>query len=181
MKIIINGHSFEDAVRQILQLFFDINADFTVVSDLIVSKNTYTATAKITLGDKTAGGEFSTELISPEKREVTDVVKKSVFFAAKKLSDMPTPWGISTGIRPAKTARMMLDEGKEDGEILRFMEEYYLVAPKKARLSLDVAKKEKSLLKNRPGDGISLYVGVPFCPTRCAYCSFISQAVAHNK
>ncbi len=181
MKIIINGHSFEDAVRQILQLFFDINADFTVVSDLIVSKNTYTATAKITLGDKTAGGEFSTELISPEKREVTDVVKKSVFFAAKKLSDMPTPWGISTGIRPAKTARMMLDDGKEDGEILRFMEEYYLVTPKKARLSLDVAKKEKSLLENRPGDGISLYVGVPFCPTRCAYCSFISQAVAHNK
>lgn len=181
MNIITNGHSFEDAVRQILQLFFDLNSDFTAESVLQIDENLYIAKAKVTLGEKTAEGEIKATLFSPEKRQISDLVKKSVFFACKKLSDMPTPWGISTGIRPAKTARMMLDENKTDEEILRYMEEEFFVTPKKAQLSLDVAKTEFELLKNREENTVSLYLGVPFCPTRCAYCSFISQAVAHNQ
>lgn len=181
MNMITKGHSFEDAVRQILQLFFDLNSDFTAESVLRIDENSYIAKAKVTLGEKTAEGEIKATLFSPEKRQISDLVKKSVFFACKKLSDMPTPWGISTGIRPAKTARMMLDENKTDEEILRYMEEEFFVTPKKARLSLDVAKTEFELLKNREENTVSLYLGVPFCPTRCAYCSFISQAVAHNQ
>ena len=181
MNMITKGHSFEDAVRQILQLFFDLNSDFTAESVLRIDENSYIAKAKVTLGEKTAEGEIKATLFSPEKRQISDLVKKSVFFACKKLSDMPTPWGISTGIRPAKTARMMLDENKTGEEILRYMEEEFFVTPKKARLSLDVAKTEFELLKNREENTVSLYLGVPFCPTRCAYCSFISQAVAHNQ
>ena len=117
MNIITNGHSFEDAVRQILQLFFDLNSDFTAESVLQIDENLYIAKAKVTLGEKTAEGEIKATLFSPEKRQISDLVKKSVFFACKKLSDMPTPWGVSTGIRPAKTARMMIDEGYSDEEI----------------------------------------------------------------
>lgn len=181
MNIITKGHSFEDAIRQILQLFFDISSDFTAESVLRIDENSYIAKAKITLGEKFAEGEIKATLFSPEKREISDLIKKSVFFACKKLSDMPAPWGISTGIRPAKTARMMLDENKTDAEILDYMEGEFFITPKKAELSLNVAKKEYELLKNREENTVSLYVGVPFCPTRCAYCSFISQAVAHNR
>ena len=181
MNIVTRGHSFEDAVRQILQLFFDLNSEFTAESVLQIEENSYIAKAKVTLGEKNAEGEIKAELFSPEKRQVSDLVKKSVFFACKKLSDMPTPWGISTGIRPAKTARMMLDEKKTDAEILAFMEDEFFITPKKAKLSLDVAKTEHKLLENRADNTISLYIGIPFCPTRCAYCSFISQAVKHNQ
>lgn len=181
MKIETRGHSLEDAVRQVLQLFFDISAEFDVVSSLENEENSYIAKAKITLGDRVAEGEIKDAFLSPDKRQISDLVKKSVYFACEKLSDMPTPWGISTGIRPAKTARMMLDEGKEDGEILDYMQNEFYITPKKARLSLDVAKKEHKLLENRVKNGVSVYLGVPFCPTRCAYCSFISQAMAHNK
>ena len=181
MTIETLGHSLEDAVRQVLQLFFDISADFDVVSSLENNENLYIAKAKITLGDMLAEGEIQEGFINPEKRQISDLVKKSVFFACKKLSDMPTPWGISTGIRPAKTARMMLDENYKDDEILRYMQDEFFITPKKARLSLDVAKKEHKLLENRAENGISIYLGVPFCPTRCAYCSFISQAMAHNQ
>ena len=181
MEIITTGHELDDAVRQVLQLFFDISTDFTVESSLIENNNIYEAAATITIGDKKAFGEAKGQLLSPKRKEMGDLIKKSVFFACKKLSDMPTPWGVSTGIRPAKTARMMIDEGYSDEEILSFMQNEYFVAENKAHLSLDVAKKEAELLKNRVENGISLYVGVPFCPTRCSYCSFISQAVEHNR
>ncbi len=181
MKIITKGHELDDAVRQVLQLFFDISTDFTVESSLIENNNVYEAAATITIGDKKAFGEAKKQLFSQERKDRSDLIKKSVFFACKKLSDMPTPWGVSTGIRPAKTARMMLDEGFSEDEILSFMQNEYFVAENKAQLSLVVAKKEAELLKNRLKNGISLYVGVPFCPTRCSYCSFISQAVEHNR
>ena len=181
MTIETIGHSLDDAVRQVLQLFFDITAEFEVVSSLEQKENLYIAKAKITLGDALSEGEIENSFINPDRRSLSDLIKKSVYFACKKLSDMPTPWGVSTGIRPAKTARMMLDEGKEDGEILSFMQDDLFATPKKAQLSLDVAKKERKLLENRVENGVSVYLGVPFCPTRCAYCSFISQAVAHNQ
>ena len=181
MEIITKGHELDDAVRQVLQLFFDISTDFTVESSLIENNNVYEAAATITIGDRKAFGEAKKQLLSKERKDRSDLIKKSVFFACKKLSDMPTPWGVSTGIRPAKTARMMLDEGFSESEILSFMQNEYFVAENKARLSLVVAKKEAELLKNRLKNGISLYVGVPFCPTRCSYCSFISQAVEHNR
>lgn len=181
MKIELKGHSFEDAVRQILQLFFDINSEFDVITELDIEENIYRAKAKITLGERQAEGEIEMQLFSPEKRQISDLIKKSVFFACRKLSDMPAPWGISTGIRPAKTARMMLDENKSDSEILGYMQEEFFITPKKARLSLQVAKKEFGLLKNRVKNGVGLYIGIPFCPTRCSYCSFISQAMAHNQ
>ncbi len=181
MEIITKGHSLDDAVRQVLQLFFDISTDFTAVSELTENNNMYEAAATITIGDKTTCGKVSKQLLSPVRKDIGDLIKKSVFFACKKLSDMPTPWGVSTGIRPAKTARMMLDEGCSDEEILKYMEEEYFVSTSKSRLSLDVAKKEAKLLKNRLKNGVSIYLGVPFCPTRCAYCSFVSQAIRHNQ
>ncbi len=181
MEIITKGHSLDDAVRQVLQLFFDISTDFTAVSELTENDNMYEAAATITVGDKKVCEKVSKQLLSPVRKDLSDLIKKSVFFACKKLSGMPTPWAVSTGIRPAKTARMMLDEGFSDEDVLKYMKEEYFVSPSKANLSLAVAKKEAELLKTRIENGVSLYLGVPFCPTRCAYCSFVSQAIKHNQ
>lgn len=180
MEITTNGHSFEDAIRQIIQLFFNLSEDIEVISSFTSKGDTHLAKAKLIIGSKKAEGEACEKIKGIVKREISDLIKKSVFLACKKLSDMPTPWGVSTGIRPAKTARMMLDEGKSDEEIISFMESYLWTQEDKAHLSLEVAKREKKLLTKRHPQGISLYIGIPFCPTRCAYCSFISQAKKHN-
>lgn len=174
MEIITNGHDAENAVRQIMQLFFSLSDDVSVVSSL--SSNL--AKSEITYKGKTEAGEAYAA--NNEKLYVTNAIKKSVFYAAKKLSDMPTPWGISTGIRPAKTARKMLDNHTED-EILTHLENEYLMEDKKAHLALNVAKSERKILDSMPKNSVSLYVGIPFCPSRCDYCSFISQATEHNK
>lgn len=67
MKIEVKGHSFEDAVRQILQLFFDINSEFDVISTLNIEENIYIAKAKITLGERQAEGEIEERFFLPKK------------------------------------------------------------------------------------------------------------------
>jgi len=178
MEITLNGHNYQDAVRQVVQLFFDLNSDIEVYSELREDGETVSY-AKITACGKTSEAyEKSSDCKSV--RDVQNTIKKSVFSACRKQSDMPAPWGISTGIRPAKTAREMLDEGFREEEIVKFMQDEFWMSPQKARLSYEVAKKEKNLLDKRIENGVSLYIGIPFCPTRCAYCSFISQATKYN-
>lgn len=181
MEIITNGHSFKDAVRQIVQLFFDINSDISVESSLKEEDSTLIAHTKIIYDGKEAVGDICEKFSIIDRRTASDTVKKSVLTACKKLSDMPTPWGISTGIRPAKAARQMLDEGIDESAVFNNLQNELWITPQKAKLSLDVAKKEKQILDLRPKNTVSIYVGIPFCPTRCAYCSFISQAIKYNE
>ena len=99
------------------------------------------------------------------------------------------PWGNLIGIRPTKIAYGMLDEGKSTDEILEFYRTKHFVSDKKARLGLDIALRERKILESvahepAEGDthgytrGYSLYIGIPFCPTTCLYCSFTSFPIA---
>ena len=85
-----------------------------------------------------------------------------------------TPWGILTGIRPAKIATKHLLEGKTATQVARIFEEEYGCLPQKANLVAEVAKAELPIRKNMYKDGVSVYIGIPFCPTRCLYCSFVT-------
>ena len=93
------------------------------------------------------------------------------------------PWGNMTGIRPTKIAMSMLMEGKGHEEILNYYQEKHYVSEEKALLSIDIAERERKLLsKLHYEDGYSLYIGIPFCPTTCLYCSFTSYPiVVHRK
>ena len=72
-----------------------------------------------------------------------------------------------------------LEEGFSDDEIVRFMADTYVVGEKKARLGIEIAKREKEQLgKLDYENGYSLYIGIPFCPTTCSYCSFTSYPIA---
>ena len=88
------------------------------------------------------------------------------------------PWGTLTGIRPTKIPMTLLSEpcsAYDEEGILKFMQEKYAVSEEKGRLSIEIAKREKALLsKLHYKDGYSLYIGIPFCPTTCLYCSFTS-------
>ena len=89
------------------------------------------------------------------------------------------PWGNLTGIRPTKLPMGMLYEGKSDKEILEWLKQTHAVSDEKSLLSLDIAKREKSILdKIHYKDGYSLYIGIPFCPTTCLYCSFTSYPIS---
>ena len=94
---------------------------------------------------------------------------------------MNNQWGTVTGIRPVKIARTMLKNGKtEDDFKLHFMSELE-VSEEKTNLTLDIAKREIEVLKNIDENDICIYIGVPFCKTRCLYCSFVTNSAANNQ
>lgn len=87
-------------------------------------------------------------------------------------------WGIMTGVRPTKRIMTLLESGMSDSEVMDWMKENYRVTDDKLRLGLEVAKKEKALLEQLDyEEGYSLYIGIPFCPTICSYCSFSSYPI----
>ena len=92
-----------------------------------------------------------------------------------KLTGRTLPWGNLTGIRPAKLAMGMIESGMKNTEIAQEMRERYLVSAKKTALAITIANRERALLQDIDYEhGYSLYVGIPFCPSICLYCSFSS-------
>ncbi len=107
-----------------------------------------------------------------------DCFKRFLYQSLSRITGSTLPWGNLTGIRPTKIAYGMLEEGKTDAEILDYLEEKHFVSREKSRLSIDIAKRERELLSDVHYEGgYSLYIGIPFCPTTCLYCSFTSFAI----
>jgi len=103
-------------------------------------------------------------------------VKESIYELFK--GKYHPPWGLLTGIRPAKIVSKMIDSGLSETDIIRSMQEKYLASPAKAALCLEVAKAERDILEATNTKSYALYIGVPFCPSRCLYCSFTAYPVA---
>ena len=106
-------------------------------------------------------------------------VNLKVYKWLSKVTGKELSWGIMTGVRPTKPMMNLIEEGFSDEEVIKWMQETYRVTDEKAHLGLQVAKKEKKLLEQLDyKDGYSLYVGIPFCPSICSYCSFSSYPLA---
>lgn len=108
-----------------------------------------------------------------------DAFKAALYRYFSEMTKTQLPWGNLTGIRPTKLAMTMLEAGKSEAETLRYLREGHFVSEDRALLGLDIAKREREILA--PLDyvnGYSLYIGIPFCPTTCLYCSFTSFPIA---
>ena len=108
--------------------------------------------------------------------------KKFFYQTLCSITGKKLPWGNLTGIRPTKIAMGLLEEGKTDAQIMEAMETEHFVSEEKAALSVEIAKRERQLLSHiHYENGYSLYIGIPFCPTTCLYCSFPSNPICKWK
>lgn len=110
-------------------------------------------------------------------REVKREVKRQIYLCLSEYLDRKLPWGTLTGIRPAKIVHEMINEGLQEQEILEELQDYYKVSSKKAALVYEVALNERPILEKGVDKTIGLYIGIPFCPSRCLYCSFTSNSI----
>lgn len=101
-------------------------------------------------------------------------VGRAIFACGKELIGHIPPWGILTGVRPAKVAASLLYAGKGIIKTRRILRDEYFLNPQKAALATAVASNEIKLTKKLPKNTCSIYISIPFCPSRCAYCSFVS-------
>ncbi len=104
-------------------------------------------------------------------------IRTSFYLACTNATGVHPEWGSLSGVRPAKLARMKLEQGMSENEVFSDLCENYYVSVKKARLACDLGSLAHKIKSNLNKKDISLYISIPFCPTRCSYCSFVSSAI----
>lgn len=177
MTLTLRGESRKSAAEQAMLNFFTPDTEGELISTLRSGTVWTTATARVRRGSRTSVGIARAH--SGTGRE-DYCIKESIYRAARPLLPDPPPWGSLTGIRPAKLAAALLEEGLSETQADHALRRVYHVQPERRMLALTCAKaalREKTALAQHD---VALYVGIPFCPSRCAYCSFVSTDVARS-
>ena len=104
-------------------------------------------------------------------------IGRCFFLAARAVTGDTPPWGMLTGVRPDKPATWALAEGRAPEDVRAMLEQAYFVTPDRAALAVETGAAALAVSRDLAPRDIAVYVGIPFCPTRCAYCSFVSQSV----
>ena len=192
MKLVFRGHDDRYAVEQSLLAFFpeerpvyqapEPGEDDWARVDLHQSPVYATAITEIAYGSRLGRGMSRALLRGVDdeyerERLRQKAVKLSFFKAAREITGLTPAWGALTGIRPGKLAARLLEEGKTPAQARRILGDTYYVSPSRRRLAVETAQAGLRAKADLRPEDISLYIGIPFCPTRCAYCSFVSQSV----
>lgn len=190
MRLILNKPYFEYDIRGLLISFhpwekFDIDENSEDPDFLRVDYEdleTGETKARIAYRDGAFFEETETVFRLEDPKKSKRSFMKVVYGIFKNCYGKDLPWGTLSGIRPTKISMKMLNENKSEKEIHDYMENELLCSKEKTDLSIEISKRENRILKKvDPANGYSLYVGIPFCPTTCLYCSFTSYPIAAKR
>ncbi|WP_419823778.1 coproporphyrinogen dehydrogenase HemZ [Anoxybacterium hadale] len=126
---------------------------------------------------RTGDQENKNKLKAEEKPEKNskNQMKRFLFRELERLTGTTPDWGILTGVRPVKLAGELLQREGSLKEVREILSADYFLAEEKIQLLIDIVDCQKQIVKQSPSEAIGLYIGIPFCPTRCVYCSFPSN------
>lgn len=188
INYILKGHTLGHEVQTIIQVFYankhyyqadEISTEgITVVSELT---DTFSKAEvyKNGLRLKDYKVPYNNKNMTP--REKKRIIKMALYQCLKEITGYTPQWGMITGIRPAKTVNELLDQGYNEDEARNFLTNQYFAAEEKAHLTVRVAQAEREILSRNHSGDYSIYIGIPFCPTRCLYCSFTSYPLNQYK
>ena len=178
MKLERIGHEEQYAVEQLqMSLFPGEREDANAVSRLSRGKIWLTAVTEITIGKKKTRAVRRLRTEKETVRLRRRILQQSYYAAAlPHLSNVPA-WGALAGVRPTKLSTAHLLEGGTPQSADRLLRDVYYVTPERRALAVDCSVSTVAAADRLEQQDISLYVGIPFCPTRCAYCSFVSRTV----
>ena len=177
MKLTLIGHEDRYAVEQLQMALFSTQEDGEAVSSLHRGKTWLTATAKITAGSKTATATRRLKVCDETVRLRRRILQQSYYLAAIQLLEHPSAWGALAGVRPTKISTKHILEGGSPKSAEKLLKDVYYVTPDRRKLAVDCSISTVDAIHKLEDSDISLYVGIPFCPTRCSYCSFVSRTI----
>ncbi len=181
MELKLMGHPCRYQVEQLQQALFGVDAPGCAISAVHRAPKTIFFLAKITVGDKVTYGDRQLAVKDDAPATFYRCLRQSYFDAAlPHLSEYPA-WGALAGVRPTKISTRHLQEGGTEESAYRLLQEEYYVTEERRRLAIACSKASLRALEQSGSHDISLYIGIPFCPTRCTYCSFVSRTVGKKK
>lgn len=184
MKLYTINHSFAFELENLTRAFFP-NEKIQTVSDTSEAPEAPFVYTEVKDNDLyasvSADGFFEEASLKSEEGDDKELLLATLLYKIfSKICNRNLPWGLLTGVRPVKLLRRLIDEyGYEEGE--KYYRNTLLVSDKKAELAKVTEVNERKILELSKKDSFSLYVSIPFCPTRCNYCSFVSQSVEKAK
>lgn len=179
MNLYVKNHNFHFELENLTRLFFP-NEKITVIRDFSEAQPPYIYTEvsdKITISVNI--GSFNKSETAVKKLTDDDNELVSAQLLYKLLCDftgLTQPWGILTGVRPVKLLRRLAEESSEEQAVKKFEKDFF-VSNEKIALSRETEHNERKILELSKPESFSLYVGIPFCPSRCSYCSFVMASI----
>ena len=196
MKLYFHGHDYKYAAEQmLLTLFPDQRPEYPagkpeagedhLVLSLGLGKTWATASAALTWRGQTCRKVRRCPLPRSGDKVVRDrafqqILKLAFYEAGTTLLGKEPPWGALTGVRPVKLPTKAMLAGATPAQAERVLKDTYHVSPLRRKLAMDCARASLAAKASLKPHEVSLYVGIPFCPTRCAYCSFVSADVGRS-
>lgn len=177
MNLTLSGHDDRYAVEQLLLSLFPENTPLEAVSSLHRGEVWITARASITLDGKTVQAVRRLKTADETVRLRRRALQQSVYLAAVQLLPTQPAWGALAGVRPTKITTKHLLEGGTPQSADKLLKDVYFVTPERRKLAVQCSQSTVKAARLLEPQDISLYVGIPFCPTRCTYCSFVSRTV----
>lgn len=187
--VVLKGHEFNYEVSELIKLFtsdfrFIDNRDCMMVventlffhNNNVFSKTVYCENYE-EIREHVEHRDLEGLCERETKKVIKETIKRSIFKILEKKFEITPPWGILTGIRPVKIIHSLLDDNFSDEEIIEKLSKDYFISDEKINLSLDIAKRERKFIYPIDENKVSLYVSIPFCPTRCYYCSFPANSL----
>lgn len=179
MNLYVKNHNFHFELENLTRLFFP-NEKITVIRDFSEPQPPYIYTEvsdKITISVNI--GSFNKSETAVKKLTDDDNELVSAQLLYKLLCDftgLTQPWGILMGVRPVKLLRRLAEESSEEQAVKKFEKDFF-VSNEKIALSRETEHNERKILELSKPESFSLYVGIPFCPSRCSYCSFVMASI----
>ncbi len=187
IEIIVNRPGFEYDIHSLVKAFFP-RKDVSVRVQEAFTKQTHLQMTVIFTDERVhtvwleggqIRGEGTKEIDYADRKETKNHLKRQIYGILSRYTGQSLPWGSLTGIRPTKIVMQMLEMGRSNVEIAEHMRTVYLASKEKVALSIMIANRERHILRDIDyQDGYSLYVGIPFCPSTCLYCSFTSYPLS---
>ena len=177
MKLTMIGHDDRYAVEQLQMSLFGPNREGEMVSVLHRGKIWLTAVTTFTIDGKTTRGVRRMKAEEETVRQRRRILQQSCYQAALPHLPAIPAWGALAGVRPTKITTKHLLEGGTTQSARRLLKDIYYVTQPRIDLALDCSQSTVRAAELLSPEDISLYVGIPFCPTRCTYCSFVSRSV----